>query len=47
MPAAQLRIRLKQVANFDRSDDQTWTLKKIGQDGFPGKQFSLQLIFQL
>ena len=36
MPAAQLRLRLKQVANFDRSDDQTWTLKKVGQDGFPG-----------
>ena len=36
IPAEQLRLRIKSVANFDRSNNGIWSLKRIGEDDFPG-----------
>ncbi|KAL7553169.1 hypothetical protein ACHAWF_016414, partial [Thalassiosira exigua] len=36
IPHGQLRIRIKQVANFERANNGIWSLKAIGEDDFPG-----------
>ena len=36
IPPGQLRIRIKQVANFDRANNGIWCLKAIGEDDFAG-----------
>ncbi|KAL7540002.1 hypothetical protein ACHAXR_010808 [Thalassiosira sp. AJA248-18] len=36
IPHGQLRIRIKQVANFERSNNGIWSLKALGEDDFPG-----------
>ena len=36
IPPGQLRLRIKTVANFDRSNNGIWSLKSLGEDDFPG-----------
>ncbi len=36
IPRGQLRQRIKQVANFERSNSGIWSLKSLGEDNFPG-----------
>jgi len=36
IPQTQLRLRIKQVANFERKDNGIWSLKSVGEDDFPG-----------
>jgi hypothetical protein len=36
LPPTQLRLRIKQVANFERANNGIWNLKAIGEDNFPG-----------
>lgn len=36
IPHGQLRIRIKQVANFERSNNGIWSLKSMNEDGFQG-----------
>eukprot|EP00581_Thalassiosira_minuscula_P003003 CAMPEP_0183742818 /NCGR_PEP_ID=MMETSP0737-20130205/64894_1 /TAXON_ID=385413 /ORGANISM="Thalassiosira miniscula, Strain CCMP1093" /LENGTH=2014 /DNA_ID=CAMNT_0025978411 /DNA_START=21 /DNA_END=6066 /DNA_ORIENTATION=+ len=36
IPHGQLRIRIKQVANFERSNNGIWSLKALDEDDFPG-----------
>jgi hypothetical protein len=36
IPRGQLRLRIKQVANFERGNSGIWSLKALGEDNFPG-----------
>ena len=36
LPQTQLRLRIKQVANFDRTAKGIWSLKSVGEEYFPG-----------
>lgn len=36
IPPSQLRLRIKTVANFERSNNGIWSLKSLGEDDFPG-----------
>lgn len=36
IPPSQLRMKIKAVANFERTNNGIWTLKAIGEDDFPG-----------
>lgn len=36
IPPGQLRIRIKQVANFERAKNGIWSLKRLGENNFPG-----------
>lgn len=36
LPQTQLRLRIKQVANFDRTAKGIWSLKSVGEEDFPG-----------
>lgn len=36
IPPGQLRLRIKTVANFERSKNGIWSLKALGEDDFPG-----------
>ena len=36
IPHGQLRIKIKQVANFERANNGIWSLKATGEDDFPG-----------
>ena len=36
IPQTQLRHRIKQVANFERTNNGIWSLKAVGEEDFPG-----------
>ena len=36
IPHGQLRIRIKTVANFERTNNGIWSIKAVGEDDFPG-----------
>jgi hypothetical protein len=36
IPRSQLRLKIKQVGNFERGNSGIWSLKALGEDNFPG-----------
>ena len=36
IPHGQLRMRVKAVANFERTNNGIWSIKAVGEDDFPG-----------